>query len=81
VSAADTTVELPPAAIAVVRGRPTPAELAAAVAVLLAAVAAVPATPPGRTTRPSGWAASARPRPVAPLPGPRQWRASGLPRY
>ncbi len=58
----------------VVRGEPTPQELAALVAVLVARAAAAPA-PPARVRRP--WA-----RPVLRAllpPGPGAWRASGLP--
>lgn len=62
----------------VVRGEPTPEELAALVAVLVARASAG-----GRTTRaerPAGWAAYWR-QVGAPLrPGPGAWRSSGLPR-
>jgi len=65
--------------ITVVRGRPTPAELAAAVAVLAAgsaAAAAAPAVP----ARPSAWATRSRARSALPPPGQRSWRAYALPR-
>jgi hypothetical protein len=61
----------------VVKGEPTPEELAALVAVVSAKVAAAGETQP---TRPSTWAAYWR-SVRRPLPaGPGAWRASGLPR-
>jgi hypothetical protein len=66
-------------AITVVRGQPAPAELAAVVAVLLAAgaaTAAVPAAPP----RFSAWSERFLSQRGLPRPGPHSWRASGLPR-
>ena len=61
----------------VVKGEPTPEELAALVAVVSAKVAAAGETKP---TRPSNWAAYWR-SVRRPLPtGPGAWRASGLPR-
>ena len=73
---ADAVAQTP--AITVVRGRPAPAELAAVVAVLLAAgtAGAVPAAPP----RFSAWSARAHRQHGLPRPGPHSWRASGLPR-
>lgn len=62
----------------VVRGEPTPEELAALVTVVVARAAA--AAPPTRMERPVGWAAYWR-QVRAPLrPGPGAWRSSGLPR-
>ena len=64
--------------ITVTRGRPTPAELAAVLALLFAAGQATAAAPPA-TARPSGWARGSRLRSALPLSGPRAWRASALP--
>jgi hypothetical protein len=67
--------------ITVVRGKPTSAELAAAVAVLLAARGAGRAG--GSATdaaRRSLWAEHAPVRNQLPRPGPGAWRASALPR-
>ncbi|GII21153.1 acyl-CoA carboxylase subunit epsilon [Planosporangium mesophilum] len=61
-------------AIRVVRGTPTPEELAALVGVLLRRPAAVPEAPATR----SRWRASALPG-VPLRSGPGAWRASGLP--
>jgi Acyl-CoA carboxylase epsilon subunit len=74
-----TATETSPApVVSVTRGQPTAAELAAVVAVLLAAAAARPATaPPG--PRRSVWAGSARTRGALPPPGLRSWRTSALP--
>ncbi len=70
--------EASPPLLRVVRGEPTPEELAALVAVVAARASAS-----GRTTRaerPAGWAAYWR-QVCAPLrPGPGAWRSSGLPR-
>ncbi len=69
----------PAPSITVVRGRPGPAELAAVLAVLLAAgtaASAVPARPP----RTSAWLERSRSPHGLPRPGPHAWRASGLPR-
>ncbi len=68
------------AVITVTRGRPTHAELAAVVAVLLAARAAATPKPAAPASRPSRWAEGRRTRPALPRPGPRSWRASALPR-
>ncbi len=65
--------------ITVIRGRPTPAELAAVVAVLLAAAASAPETAPA-AARSSVWAEHFWTRHDLPRPGPRSWRASALPR-
>ena len=61
----------------VVRGDPTPEEVAALVEALTAAAAAAPAAAPAR--RHPGWGdrASMLRRPL--YPGPGAWRASGLP--
>ena len=60
----------------VVKGEPTPEELAALVAVVSAKAAAAGETQPAR---PSNWAAYWR-SVRTPLPaGPGAWRASGLP--
>nr|WP_296063701.1 acyl-CoA carboxylase subunit epsilon [uncultured Actinoplanes sp.] len=59
--------------VSVVRGRPTPEELAALVTVVVARSAAVDAQPPRPAL--SAWARSARPSMT-----PASWRASGLPR-
>jgi hypothetical protein len=63
--------------IRVVRGNPTPEELAAAVAVVRARAAAAAAAP-GRTTERSEWADPARSIPGRrlPHPGPRAWRTT-----
>jgi len=60
---------------AVVRGTPSPEELAALVGVLLPRPA--PASAPAPAV--SRWARSGRPA-VAPRPGPGAWRAAALPR-
>ncbi|WP_030668326.1 acyl-CoA carboxylase subunit epsilon [Streptomyces rimosus] len=70
--------------IKVVRGNPTPEELAAALAVVrtrAAAAAAASAAAPG-TERTDEWAdpASRIPRRLLPHPGPRAWRTSYWPR-
>jgi hypothetical protein len=78
---------LPVPVIAVTRGRPTDAELAAVTAVLLAATSAATASAAAaaasaqaaRRPRPSLWAADRGVR-SAPPPGPHAWRASALPR-
>ena len=72
--------------LAVTRGRPTDAELAAVTAVLLAAASAAAsaaaATSAGaaRRPRPPLWAAGRGVRSAPPSPGPHAWRASALPR-
>jgi hypothetical protein len=67
-----------PPVIRIVRGNPTPEELAALVTVLLAAAGSgEPETP--RTAR--GWSSpAARLRSPAYGPKPGGWRASGMPR-
>ncbi|MFH8406851.1 acyl-CoA carboxylase subunit epsilon [Streptomyces sp. NPDC018019] len=70
--------------IKVVRGNPTPEELAAALAVVrtrAAAAAAAAASAPG-TDRTDAWAdpASTVPGRRLPHPGPRAWRTSYWPR-
>jgi hypothetical protein len=64
--------------IAVTRGQPSPAELAAVLAVLFAA-AQVPAATPAGPRRPSGWTRGSRLRSALPPSGPRAWHASALP--
>ena len=67
--------------LTVVHGKPTPAELAAVVAVLLAAADAGQAG--GSATvaaQRSLWAEHASVRHQLPRPGPGAWRASALPR-
>ncbi|GKQ40980.1 acyl-CoA carboxylase epsilon subunit [Streptomyces sp. A012304] len=60
--------------IKVVRGNPTPEELAAALAVVRARAAAASVTPPGAPTAKDAWADPAR---IAgtrlPQPGPSTW--------
>jgi Acyl-CoA carboxylase epsilon subunit len=65
--------------VAVTRGRPTAAELAAVVAVLLTAGSAGAAVPPAPPARPSAWANRSRVRSQLPTFGPGAWRASALP--
>ena len=66
--------------IKVERGRPTPEELAAVVALVQARAAALEAEPDGPSGRPDGWSAPARNLPRAvPRPGPGAWRMSGWP--
>jgi len=77
----DQTAPVP--VLAVTRGRPTDAELAAVTAVLLAATAAAAAAASARTAhrpRPPLWAAGHGVRSAPPSPGPHAWRASALPR-
>ena len=71
--------------LAVTRGRPTDAELAAVTAVLLAAASAAAsaadaAARAARRPRPPLWAAGHGVRSTPPSPGPHAWRASALPR-
>jgi Acyl-CoA carboxylase epsilon subunit len=69
--------------IAVTHGKPTAVELAAVLAVLLAAGSADtgPAgTEAGLARFSAAWAESARMPHALPLPGPHAWRASALPR-
>jgi hypothetical protein len=65
--------------ITVIHGRPAPAELAAALAVLLAAGAAVATTPPADGAPSSLWAERSRALTAFPRPGPGSWRASAVP--
>ncbi|MGH3249732.1 MAG: acyl-CoA carboxylase epsilon subunit [Trebonia sp.] len=76
-----TTVDDGPApVITVTRGRPTPAELAAVIAVLLAAgQAGATATPAAPAPRGSAWAERSRLPGALPPPGPSSWRASAQP--
>jgi hypothetical protein len=70
----------PPApVITVTRGEPTPAELAAVLAVLLAGRSAAPDGPATEHERPSQWTQRSRARAAFPRPGPHAWRASALP--
>ncbi|MFP5346469.1 MAG: acyl-CoA carboxylase subunit epsilon [Actinomycetes bacterium] len=62
----------------VVRGSPTPEELAALVAVLAAAASSSP-SPPGPHAPESIWNDRARAVRAPLSPSPRAWRASGLP--
>jgi hypothetical protein len=71
--------DTPTPRITVTRGRPSPAELAAVLTLLLAAGQA-PAAAPAAAERPSGWARGARLRSVLPPSGPRAWRTSAQPR-
>jgi hypothetical protein len=65
----------------VVHGKPTPAELAAVAAVLLAARGAGRAGGPATgAARRSLWVEHAPVRHQLPRPGPGAWRASALPR-
>ena len=71
--------------ITVIRGRPAPAELAAAVAVLLAAGSAQEPASTGAAAlagpaRTSVWADRARAWHVLPRPGSHSWRACAVPR-
>lgn len=60
--------------IKVVRGNPTPEELAAALAVVRARAAAASASPSGAVREPEAWADPARvARTRLPGPGPRAW--------
>ncbi len=77
VSRPDGTSAVP--VITVARGQATPAELAAVLAVLLAARPAEPAGVPAERPRASRWAEHSRTRDTFPRPGPRAWRASALP--
>ncbi|MET9775312.1 acyl-CoA carboxylase subunit epsilon [Streptomyces sp. NPDC006367] len=73
---ADTADETP--VVRILRGRPTPAEIAAVTSVLLARAAALGATPPGPPgTRPTaGWR---RPERTARHRDPRGWHAAAGP--
>ncbi|MFI1398514.1 acyl-CoA carboxylase epsilon subunit [Streptomyces sp. NPDC020681] len=60
--------------IKVVRGNPTPEELAAALAVVQARAAATASAPEGAAAPPEQWSDPARiARTSSPLPGPRAW--------
>ncbi|MFJ8072749.1 acyl-CoA carboxylase epsilon subunit [Streptomyces sp. NPDC096176] len=66
--------------IKVVRGNPTPEELAAALAVVQARAAAVQGAAAGGPALPEGWSDPARiARSNRPLPGPRAWARSYWP--
>jgi hypothetical protein len=66
--------------ITVTRGEATSAELAAVLAVLLAARSAVAAGLRVEPARASRWKEHSRTRGTLPRPGPHAWRASALPR-
>ncbi|MEU9555307.1 acyl-CoA carboxylase epsilon subunit [Streptomyces fumanus] len=60
--------------IKVVRGNPTPEELAAALAVVRARAAAAPPEPPGAEDPSPAWSDPSRiARPRVPHPGPTAW--------
>ena len=66
--------------VSVTRGKATPADLAAVLAVLLMArpvTSDAPAAEPGRSAL---WANHSRVRTALPRPGPHSWRATALPR-
>jgi hypothetical protein len=66
--------------IRVVRGNPTPEELAAALAVVQARAAASAGATAGEPRMPEGWSDPARiARSIRPLPGPRAWARSYWP--
>ncbi|CAG7601724.1 acyl-CoA carboxylase subunit epsilon [Actinacidiphila bryophytorum] len=66
--------------IKVERGRPTPEELAAVVALVQARAAAIEAEQDGPAGRPAGWSAPARNMPrTLPRPAPGAWRMSAWP--
>ncbi|GAO06023.1 acyl-CoA carboxylase subunit epsilon [Streptomyces lydicamycinicus] len=68
--------------IKVVRGNPTPEELAAALAVVQARAAAAAAVAPGKPDHGSEWSDPASTVPARarmPHPGPRAWRTSYWP--
>ncbi|MFX4290833.1 acyl-CoA carboxylase subunit epsilon [Streptomyces bohaiensis] len=68
-----------PETIRVVRGNPTPEELAAALAVVRVRLAAAPGGPGGPVAV-SAWGAPALAVPgAAPAPGPNTWRTSHWP--
>jgi hypothetical protein len=63
--------------LSVLRGEPTPDELAALLVVLASRQSAQPAEP---RKRPSLWSAPGQTLQAPLFPGPGAWRASGLPR-
>jgi hypothetical protein len=66
--------------IKVVRGNPTPEELAAALAVVQARAAAIEGSATDGPRPPEGWSDPARiARSTRPLPGPRAWARSYWP--
>lgn len=66
--------------IKVERGRPTPEELAAVVALVQARAAAADSGDDGRPAARSAWSDPARTVPgAAPMPGPAAWRTSAWP--
>ncbi|MGW0773129.1 acyl-CoA carboxylase epsilon subunit [Streptomyces sp. NPDC002835] len=66
--------------IKVVRGNPTPEELAAALAVVQARAAAIEGSATDGPHPPEGWSDPARiARTTRPLPGPRAWARSYWP--
>ena len=64
--------------VKVVKGSPTPEELAAVLAVL-GAQSAGPTTNPPTTAGPTGWSAYWRSVRAPLVPGPGAWRSSGRP--
>ncbi|MGB6457919.1 MAG: acyl-CoA carboxylase subunit epsilon [Streptosporangiaceae bacterium] len=68
--------QLPPQVLSVLRGEPTPDELAALVVVL---ASRPPARSGGPGQRPSLWNSAARSLRAPLFPGAGAWRASGLP--
>jgi len=67
----------PPLVLSVLRGEPTPDELAALLVVL---ASRQPTAPAGRGKPPSLWSALGQTLQAPLFPGPGAWRASGLPR-
>jgi hypothetical protein len=65
--------------VTVTRGAPTPAELAAVLAVLLTARPAIPAGTSAERPRASRWTERSRARVTFPRPGQHAWRASARP--
>jgi hypothetical protein len=66
--------------ISVTRGKATPADLAAVLAVLLMARSVTPDAPAAEPARSALWARHSRVRTALPRPGPHSWRATALPR-
>ena len=66
--------------VRVTRGKATPADLAAVLAVLFMARSVTPDAPAADPGHSSQWASHSRVRTTLPRPGPHSWRASALPR-
>jgi hypothetical protein len=66
--------------VSVTRGKATPADLAAVLAVLLMARSVTPDAPAAEPGRSSRWAEHSRVRLPLPRPGPHSWRATAMPR-